>query len=134
MTPLDAPRTRILPRLVSQLVVGGTLAFHIAVRSPESIRGCLLLDAAVPFELAARSALQLAEIDLRVALVADPRSRPPGVPEDVSAPEYLARTFRQLNEGGFEVTLGTLGEEGVASLRARLVEGARFLVSAETTR
>src|SRR6185503_10493432 len=83
---------------------GGTLAFHLAVRSPELYRGCLLVDSAVPLEMASDLAPSLGSLGLRVALIADPRWRPPGIPQGMTTPEYLMQTFRQLGEWGIEAT------------------------------
>jgi len=107
--------------------LGGTLAFHLAVRSPELYRGCLLVDAAVPLELAADLAPSLSSLGLRVALIADPRWRPPGIPQGTTTPEYLVRTFRQLGEWGIETTLGTREDRSAEDAAPRLVAALRFL-------
>ena len=107
--------------------LGGTLAFHLAVRSPELYRGCLLVDAAVPLEMAADLAPSLGALGLRVALIADPRWRPPGIPQGTTTPEYLVQTFRQLGEWGIETTLGTREDRTAEDAAPRLTAALRFL-------
>ena len=87
--------------------LGGTLAFHIAVRSPELFRGCLLIDASVPMELVEDLAPRLGELGLRAAILADPGRRPAGMPADLTTAGYLSSTFAQLESWGIQTTLGT---------------------------
>ena len=82
-------------------------------------------------DLAADAAPTIANLGMRVAVIADPRWAPPGMPQGATPAEYLARTFRQLNEWGFEATLGTLKDRSEGSLSSRLLEAARFLRSGE---
>jgi poly(3-hydroxybutyrate) depolymerase len=107
--------------------LGGTLAFNVAVHSPEIYRGCVLIDATVPFDLASEVAASLDPLGLRVALLADVEQRPPGMPRGRALHEHLAQTFRQLGEWGVDTTLATRAGGAGGETVARLVDAVRFL-------
>ncbi|QDU66455.1 protein kinase domain-containing protein [Engelhardtia mirabilis] len=103
--------------------LGGTLAFHIAVRSPELFRGCLMVDASVPIELIEDLVPRLGNLGLRAAILADPARRPDGMPAELSTSGYLSRTFAQLERWGIQTTLGTRKRDG-GELDVEWVAGA----------
>lgn len=107
--------------------LGGSLAFHVAITSPELVRGVLLVDAAVPLDLAAELGPSLGSLGLRVALLANPDWRPRGVPAGVAMPDYLTQTLRQLGDWGLPATLATEAGRTPEALLPLLTEGLLFL-------
>jgi serine/threonine protein kinase/predicted esterase len=109
--------------------LGGTLAFHLALRSPEVYRGCLMVASAVPLELAADLEPRLAALGLRVALLADPAESLAGAPAGRTTPEYLAATLRELGSWGLETSFRALESGTDPAFASKAAAALRFLES-----
>ena len=107
--------------------LGGTLAFNVALRSPDLFRGVLLHDAAIHVGLASEKAAQLATMGLRAALVYGDEPVP-GLERPEVGARYAAALTERLLDWGIEPVAPAAGGGRPPSARARLLAGMGALL------